>query len=210
MRFTLAVPLSILAAVVSLPAQSKRVTDLETGKLLVSPRDSPDPTFANTVILLIQFDEDATVGLVINRRSRVPISRALHELKGADNRADPVYLGGPVSLASVFALLRAGSKPEEARRVLGNVYLLSSRPLLEKTLATGAGATDFHTFVGYCGWSPGQLENEMNLGVWYIFNGDANLVFDADPDSLWSRLIARTEQKFAGNLGPRTHAKTRE
>jgi putative transcriptional regulator len=214
MRCRLAVPLAILSAVLCLPrdvaAQSKRVEDLAVGKLLVSPRDSPDPTFASSVILLIQFDEDATVGLIINHRSKVPISRALHQLKGADNRADPVYVGGPVNLAAVFALLRAGSKPEDAKRVLGNVYLLSSRPLLEKTLTAGTGAADFHTFVGYCGWSPGQLENEMNLGVWYIFNGDANMVFDSDPDTLWSRLIARTEQRFAQGFGPRMLANTHE
>ena len=199
MRF--AVPLSILAALISLPpraaAQSQRITDLAVGKLLVAPRDAPDSSFANSVILLVQFDEDGTVGLVINRRSKVPISRALHQLKGADNRSDPVYLGGPVNLAAIFALLRASSKPEDARRVLGNVYLLSDRDLLEKTLVAGTGARDFHTYVGYCGWSAGQLEYEVNLGVWYIFNGDASLVFDSEPDSLWSRLVAQTEQRIA-------------
>jgi putative transcriptional regulator len=199
MRF--AVRLLILAAVLCLPlevaAQSKRVSDLAVGKLLVAPRDAPDGTFANSVILLVEFDEDATVGLIINRRSKVPISRALHELKGANDRSDPVYLGGPVNLAAVFALLRAGSKPDEARRVMGNVYLVSNRTLLEQTLVAGKGPGDFHAYVGYCGWGAGQLQHEMDLGVWYVFNGDASLVFDSNPDSLWSRLIALTEQKFA-------------
>jgi putative transcriptional regulator len=199
MRF--AVRLLILAAVLCLPlevaAQSKRVSDLAVGKLLVAPRDAPDGTFANSVILLVEFDEDATVGLIINRRSKVPISRALHELKGANDRSDPVYLGGPVNLAAVFALLRAGSKPDEARRVVGNVYLVSNRTLLEQTLVAGKGPGDFHAYVGYCGWGAGQLQHEMDLGVWYVFNGDASLVFDSNPDSLWPRLIALTEQKFA-------------
>ncbi len=198
MRCKFAVPLSLIAAVLCLPlvvaAQSKRPQDLGVGKLLVASRDSPDPTFAKTVILLVNFDEDGTVGLVINRRTKVPISRALDQLKPSTNRSDPVYLGGPVDLSAVLALLRAPSKPDEARRVVGDVYLVSTRPLLQKTLAAGTGPSDFHAFVGYCGWGAGQLENEMNLGVWYIFDGNAKLVFDSDPDSLWSRVVALTEQ----------------
>ena len=204
MRFKCAFPLSIIAVALCLPlvvaAQSKRVKDLGVGKLLVASRDFPDPSFAKTVVLLVELDGDGTVGLVINHRTRIPISRAL-DLKAANNRSDPVYLGGPVNSAAVLALLRASRKPDEARQVVGDVYLVSTRPLLEKTFAAGAGPGEIHTFVGYCGWGAGQLEHEMSLGVWYIFDGDAKLVFDSDPDSLWSRLVARTEQIFV-RAGP--------
>jgi len=201
MRFKFALSVSMIAAGLCLPlvvaAQSMRVKDLAVGKLLVAPRECPDPNFAQTVILLVQFDQDGTLGLVINHRTKVPISRALAQVKAANNRSDPIYFGGPVEVATVLALLRASSRPEEARRVVGDVYLVSTRPLLEKTLAAGTGSGEFHAYVGYCGWSAGQLEHEMNLGAWYIFTGDANLVFDSNPDSVWSRLVARTEQKVA-------------
>jgi len=198
--------MSVTAAVLCLPlivaAQSKRAEDLRVGKLLVAARDFPDPTFARSVVLLVQFDEDGTVGLIINHRTKIPISRALEQLKAANNRTDPIYLGGPVNLAAVMALLRASSKPDEARRVLGDVYLVSTRPLLEKTLAGATGPGEFHAFVGYCGWAAGQLEGEMNTGVWYLFDADAKMVFDSDPDSLWSRLVARTQQIFVRTMPP--------
>lgn len=201
MRFKFAIPLSIVAAVLCLPpivvAQSMRVKNLGVGKLLVAPRDAPDPNFAKTVILLVEFDEDSALGLIINHRTKVPISRALDQLKAANNRSDPVYLGGPVDVATMLALLRGTSRPEEARWVVDNVYLVSTQLLLEKTLAAGARPGEFHAYVGYCGWGAGQLQNEINLGAWYIFDGDAKLIFDSDPDSVWSRLIARTDQKFA-------------
>ncbi len=206
MRFKFAFALSIAAAVLCLPtivaAQSMRARDLGVGKLLVAPRQSPDPNFAKTVILLVEFDGESALGLMINRRTRLPISRALEQLKEANKRSDPVYFGGPVDVAAVRGLIRAASKPEESRRIMGDVYLVSTRLPLEKTLAAGTGAGEFHAYLGYCGWGAGQLENEMNLGVWYIFDGDAKLVFDSDPDSLWSRLIARTEQKFARRQPP--------
>ena len=53
-------------------------------------------------------------------------------------------------------------------------------------------------YVGYCGWSGGQLENEIKLGGWYIFDRSAEAVFDGKPETLWSRLIARTEFRIAG------------
>ena len=206
MRFKFALPLSIVAAVLCLPlvvaAQSRRVEDLSVGKLLVAPRDAPDPHFAKTVVLLVQLDEHGTLGLMINHPTKVPISRALDQLKAANNRSDPIYVGGPVDVSTVLALLRARSQPDDARRVVGDVYLVSTRPLLEKTLAAGTGPGEFHAYVGYCGWGAGQLEKEMNLGVWYIFDGDAKLVFDSDPDSVWSRLIARMEQKVERQRPP--------
>ncbi len=205
MRCKSALSLSILAAMLCLPgavAQSKRVKDLGVGKLLVAPRDAPDPTFAKTVVLLVSLDEDGTVGLVINRRTKVPISKALEQLKAANNRSDPVYVGGPVNMAAVLALLRSTIRPDEAQRVMGDVYLVSTRPLLEKALAAGTGPDEFRAFVGYCGWAAGQLENEVNLGAWYIFDADTKMVFDADPDSLWSRLVARTEQRFVRTWPP--------
>ncbi len=181
---------------VTVEAQSRNSKDLATGKLLVASRDFPDPSFAKSVVLVVKYDEDGTVGLIINRRSKVPISRALEQFKPAGHRSDPVYIGGPVNLSAILALLKSGSKPDDAIPVLGDVYLVSTRPLLEKTLAASAGPGDFHAFVGYCGWGRGQLEGEMKLGVWYLFNADAKQVFDSDPDSLWSRLVSETEQIF--------------
>jgi len=201
MRLQRAVALSIIASVLCLPlsvvAQSTQLKDLGVGKMLVAPRDCPDANFAKAVILLVQIDENGAVGLMINQRTTVPISRALDSLKSAINHKDPVYLGGPVDGSTVLALLRASSKPEEARRVVGDVYLVGARTLLEKTLAAGTGPSEFRTYLGYCGWGTGQLEREMKLGAWYIFDGNARLIFDSDPESVWSRLIARTEQKVA-------------
>jgi putative AlgH/UPF0301 family transcriptional regulator len=69
---------------------------------------------------------------MINHPARVPISRPLNQLKGAHNRSAPIYLGGPVDVSTVLALLRAASQPDGARRVMGDVYLVSTRPLLER------------------------------------------------------------------------------
>ena len=173
--------------------------DLAIGRLLVASRDLGDPNFSKTVILLVHYDEDqGAVGLVLNKRTDVPISRVFHDLKEAGGRNDPVYIGGPVELNSVLALLKSASKPEGAQRVFSDVYLISNKDMLAATLASRAEATVFHTYIGYAGWGAGQLEHEVELGAWHIMPADVGTVFHADPDSVWERLIRRTETQIAG------------
>jgi len=186
------------AAVAVAPGQSMQPADLGAGKLLVASRDLPDPNFAKTVVLLVQYDADGVVGLIVNRRSKVPISRVLDDVPGAKDRPDPVYAGGPVGRTQVLALLRSRAKPEDAKSVLQDIYLVSSKELLQKTFAATVESNMLHVYVGYSGWTGPQLEHEVDLGAWYIFRGDAAAVFDSDPDSLWSRLIRETELRIAG------------
>lgn len=172
-----------------------RAKDLAAGKLLVASRGLGDPNFARTVVLLVQYGDDGVVGLVINRRTKIGISEAFPELKAAKGRSDAVYLGGPVEQTGALALIRSRTKPKEAEAVFADLYLTASRALLEKTLASSSSV--FHVYVGYAGWTAEQLQNEVEMGAWFIFPGDAAAVFDANPESVWSRWILKTEGQIA-------------
>jgi putative transcriptional regulator len=186
---------AVLCSGLNLPAQSTQ--DLGIGKILVAKREMPGSAFAETVILVVRYTQGGTVGLMLNRRTEVPVSRALDELKGASGRSDLVYAGGPVELPNVLALLRANAMPEGVEHVTGKVYLVSTAALLEKALAKRPDPADFRVYLGYCGWSPGQLENETSQGYWRVLSGNADIVFDSQPETLWSRLIEQAEQRIA-------------
>jgi putative transcriptional regulator len=141
--------------------------------------------------------ERGSVGLVINRRTDVPISRVFEDFKEAKGRKEPVYIGGPVELNSVLALLKSPSKPTIAERVFGDVFLVSDKSALKATLASSAESNAFHVYVGYAGWGPRQLEHEVELGAWHIMRPDSATVFQDDPDSVWERMIRRTETQIA-------------
>jgi putative transcriptional regulator len=196
---TLAIAAAILWVARALPAQSTQ--NLGIGKILVAKRDAPDSTFAETVIVVVRYSQGGTVGLMLNRRTQVPISKALDPLKGSRGRSEPVYAGGPVELPNVLALMRADAMPEGAEHVTGKVYLVSTEAQLEKTLAKRLDPADFRVYLGYCGWSRGQLENETSQGFWRVLNGSADIVFDSEPETLWSRLIERAEQRIASAQG---------
>src|SRR5262249_38252420 len=144
---------SEMTAAAFVPVQSKDAKDLGAGKLLVASRDLADPNFAKTVILLIHCDDQGVVGLILNRRTDVPLSRLLEGLQGAKDRSDPAYLGGPVEVPAVLALLQSPAKVEGAEHIFSGVYLISTKSLFEQTLATRPDAQVFRVYLGYAGWT---------------------------------------------------------
>src|SRR5215831_15167731 len=87
-------------------AQSTRIEDLGGGKLLVASPELLDPNFAKTVVLLVRYEEDGVLGLIVNRRTKVPLSRLFDDLDDIKGGSDPIYSGGPVQKNAALALLR--------------------------------------------------------------------------------------------------------
>ena len=185
-----------LLPAIFLPIQFKNPQDLGVGKLLVASRSLGDPDFAETVVLLVRYDEKGALGLILNRRTHIPLSRVL-DLEAAKDRSDPVYLGGPVGPSAVFALFESPAKIEKAENIFGGVYLISDKELFEQTISTRPDPGVFHVYLGYAGWTQDQLRNEAQLGAWFVFPADAATVFNSDPDSLWLRMIQKTELHLA-------------
>lgn len=179
-------------------ASARAGDDLAPGKFLIADRELGDPNFAETVVLLIDYNQEhGAMGLIVNRRTDVPMSKLFSDFKEAKSRTDPVYVGGPVELSTVEALLRSSVQPGDARRVFADVYLVNTKDQLQKALAEKTEPGSFHVFVGYAGWGQRQLEHEVQLGAWHVMAAETSLVFHPDPNSVWPLLIKRTEQQIA-------------
>ena len=127
-------------------AQSVRPEDLAQGKIIITPRDSPDPHFANSVIVLANYGRTGALGLMIHYKSDLTIQKALTGLKGAEKRTDMVFVGGPVEIPMVLALLRSKSTPEGASHVTGNLYLMTAKQSITTALVGGRPASDLRIF----------------------------------------------------------------
>src|SRR5277367_914095 len=101
------------AALLVLALASVQAEDsLAPGKFLVAGRELGDPNFAESVILLIDYDaEHGAMGLIVNRRTDVPLARVFRDFKEAKDRTDGVYVGGPVELSTILALQRSSVQP---------------------------------------------------------------------------------------------------
>jgi putative transcriptional regulator len=165
------------------------------GKFLVAARGLADPNFRETVVLLIDQDEQGSWGLVINRSTPVRLSDLLPEEKLFRGRKDTLLAGGPVAPTRLLALLRSLRPPPDSRPVFDDVHLAWNPEALRKL--GSAKPTSFHLYAGYAGWGPGQLDWEISRGDWQVMPADADLVFAEHPEAVWEILARRAPLQVA-------------
>ena len=170
-----------------------QVKALASGKLLVASRELRDPNFAETVVLVIDYDKDGAAGLIVNVPTDVSLSRVFDDVSLGANATLKAFAGGPVARDHALALVRSRPGLTGVRTIVPGIDLVSSRERLEQTLLSAADSDRFRIYLGRAGWGPGQLERETERGAWHVFEAQADLVFDSHPDTVWRRLIRRVE-----------------
>lgn len=178
------------------PAHLLSEVGLAKGRFLVASRQLRDPNFLETVVFLIDHDRHRSMGLIINRPTKVRLSTLLPDIERLKERTDIVFIGGPIAKDQVRLLVRSDNQPEESRRVYEDIYVSSSRTLFERMLDLSASREKFRVYVGYAGWFPGQLDEEVSRGGWHVLKADAEMVFRKDPSEIWPELIRRASLKW--------------
>ena len=154
-----------------------------------------DPNFRRSVVLLCEHSPEGSLGLVINRPTEVEVSTILNDYPVL-TRTGKLYEGGPVAKNTILVLCR-GRNGEEDHRALQDVFLAKDfEPFKSPGLLNDENG-EVRCYVGYAGWSPGQLEMEVNAGAWHLLEGDSTLVFDADPSALWPEMMRRIGGEWA-------------
>jgi putative transcriptional regulator len=176
---------------------------LAKGRFLVASRQLNDPRFAQTVVLLLHYEKQGAMGVVINQPTDVKLAEVLPEIEALRLRTDTVYIGGPVSRNQILLLIRSNRQSEEARHVFGDIYVSANRNELRR-LAEEEG-NRFRVYAGHAGWAPDQLDGEVTRGDWYVVPGDATMVFDKAPEEIWPELIRRGTARWLKYRGPSRH-----
>lgn len=159
--------------------------DLATGKLLVATDEVRGSTFVETVILLLHYDESGALGLIINRPTEAMPKELLPDLEGLRDYDGNAYWGGPVRLATMRALHRTNKPQDDEIHVFDSVHQM---PLDEQLPSGATDATSLRFFIGYAGWSPGQLDREVLFGSWHIIKATEEAVFTEHPEMIWNTL----------------------
>lgn len=162
---------------------------LQKGVFLVAHPNMPDPRFQRTVILLLRHGENGTLGLIINRPTKIQLSRALPDLKVPNKEQHLLFFGGPVGINILLFLVRSGTPPEQAVHVMADVYYSGDKNTLERLLKRRKETKELRVYAGHSGWAPGQLAAEIAHGDWLVLQGDAKIVFGREPERIWPDLI---------------------
>lgn len=168
-----------------------------TGKVLVATPALTDPNFHRTVVLLLDHSEEGAIGLVLNRPSEVRLAEALPGWELLAASPPVVFAGGPVEPDAVIALGRA--KPETMTDP-GWMPIVDRLRVVD--LAAGPDAADdvideARVFLGYTGWAPGQLEDEVEADAWFVADARDVDAIATDPDELWRRVLRRQGGQLA-------------
>ena len=183
-------PLLLLAALLLWPAlAAAQANDAANGVFLVASPALVDPNFRHSVVLVTQMPDGGSIGFIVNRPGERSLAQILPDNAVLKRFTEPVYLGGPVEAAGLFAVFRAKDNPPGALRVLGDVSFAMDPAVLEQLLHAPPERVRF--FNGYAGWAPGQLALELERGGWHVLNADAGSVFREKTDTLWQELLLR-------------------
>jgi putative transcriptional regulator len=163
------------------------------GHMLIAGSDLMDPNFHQTVVLIIEHDDEHAFGLIVNRATDMTIAEAWEQVKESPCYVDaPLHIGGPVQ--GPLMILHTDSQFAD-QHILGDLQLTTDADNTEQLLGEPPERIKF--FVGYSGWAPGQLEGEIAAGAWFVAPGSIDQVFSTAPD-LWQRL----HTELAGSAQP--------
>lgn len=169
-------------------------TKLAPGLLIAAPSLSC-PFFHHTVVLLVEHDEEGALGFVINRPTKTPVTSLLEGLEMEDIAAaleGEVWVGGPVAPETGWVLFDPTSgdaRDVEAVHLSEKLAVSASHAFLER-LSRGQGPDRFAVLLGYAGWGPGQLDDEIREGSWICIDPDPSLVFELAHGDRWMAALA--------------------
>ena len=191
-RFAFAVFVAIVfvaALLQPVPALAQSVD--EHAFLLVAKPGMLDPTFEGTVVLGVRPDETGPDGLILNRPSTGTLNSVFPNRPEFAKRTDRVYLGGPVEADALLFAFRSKTKPAKAVPVDGDIYISGFSEVLAEVLKHPEDAAHQRFFSGFSGWAPGQLEDEIERGGWYVMRFDARALFEMNPRTLYEEMLRR-------------------
>ena len=165
----------------------------EKGKILISAPHLTD-IFRRSVIYLVEHDEKGSVGFVINKPMKYNIDEVIDDFPEFRSK---VFLGGPVQTELVNFIHKAPGIIDGGYEIQNGIFWGGNFDNL-KTLVESKfiNPKDFRFFVGYAGWSPNQLDNEMKDNSWYIADADENFLFTEEPEKLWQNILKSMGGEF--------------
>ena len=165
-----------------------------SGQLLIAMPGMRDERFFKTVIYMCAHTEEGAMGLVLNQvMDSLSFPDLLEQLgidEGNAGESVPIHFGGPVEAGRGFVLHSAEYQQDATLEVDDGVALTATVDIL-KAIARGYGPRQSLLALGYAGWGPGQLDDEIRANGWLQVPADHELIFGGDQETKWERSIAK-------------------
>ncbi len=166
----------------------------EEPMLLVAKRSFEDPIYGSTIVLARPVAGGGHVGFIVNKPTKMSLAELFPEHEASKKVADPLFLGGTVDMNLVFALVEErGSRKDGSIRIAPDLFLAFETRAVDRIIESESDHARF--FLGMVVWRPGQLDDELDRGLWYVDEPEAKLVLRRKTDGLWEELVQRLEAR---------------
>ncbi len=167
---------------------------LKKGRLLISEPLSNDIFFSRTVVLLTEYSEKETMGFVLNKSSEYKLSDVVNESFKFNPKLN---YGGPVGVDTLHFIHKLGGKIPGTVEVLPDLFWGGDFDIIKLMLKEGTITdNDIRFFIGYSGWSPNQLEDEVSNDFWLITEHSGNIAMEFRNKNDWSGLLNSLGDKY--------------
>ena len=166
----------------------------EKGKILISEPFLPDTFFNRTVVYLADHNADGSVGFILNKKLDIKVCDAISGFEGWD---ELLSMGGPVAPDTLHYLHNLGEGIPKSVLVDENIYWGGDIDLIKDLISAGnLNNTQIRFFLGYSGWSAGQLEKELKENSWVIAKINSDIVLNNQVDDAWKRVLRGLKNKY--------------
>jgi len=179
-----------------------------SNQLLVSMPQMFDSNFHRTVILMCQHNKQGAMGIVVNRLADQQLSDIFNQLSlpiaSLAHINSPVYLGGPVHQEVGIVVHNGNDASWESSLCIGDQLCLTTSKDILSSMAQGQGPERAILSLGYAGWGPGQLENEIKNNFWFSTPADMDIIFCKEVEHKWNQaasLLGIDTTKLSTHVG---------
>jgi putative transcriptional regulator len=187
--------LAVLAIAGTAPARAVEPADEPV--ILVAKPALRDRLYRGTILIARPLRNGQHIGFIVNRPTPVKLGTLFPDHGPSQKVVEPIYLGGPVSIEVLFALVQRKDSPgKRAMQLTPDLYLVVDRDLVDHIIESEADHARF--YAGVVLWARGELDAEIARGFWYVDDADVSLVLRKSTDGMWEELVKRLEQRSRG------------
>ncbi|MCC6683903.1 MAG: YqgE/AlgH family protein [Bacteroidia bacterium] len=175
---------------------------LKAGSFLLSDPFLPDPNFNRTAVYLTAYDANGAVGFVMNRPTTLTLSDVLPEFSGLTHK---LFYGGPVEQNTLHFVHSCPQLSNDSKQIQPGVFWGGELEVIIEGIRNGlVGENQIRFFIGYSGWSAGQLDDELTEHAWFVTKAKREYIFHEHPELLWKTVLSNMGTEFAvmGNSPP--------
>jgi putative transcriptional regulator len=166
--------------------------DLSESVILVAKRQLRDKLYGATILVARPIGNDQHIGFIVNRPTKVTLGELFPRHGPSQKVPDPVYVGGPISAESIFALVKTPKHPGgRSVELMPGMYAVFDGKIVDEVIEHDANHARF--VAGLVGWRAGELRDEVKRGAWFVLEADPAVVL-RNPEGLWEEMVRRAEQ----------------